>query len=178
MSNLFVEIDGRIVSKSKSGGINVGLGMMLAGLGALFQGLGNNSAQKYEKCKKWIKKSRIDEITFEENLIALKSGDDDDNGNPPMVFRNVEGVEVEQPEVERKEEPEFAPAGWWILVGTVRCHVADPEVAKQIVNEPDESKVAMAIQRLADEIAFKPVNQYGSLFEKASEHFETTSKDL
>jgi hypothetical protein len=155
---VFIEVDGYI---SSSGTIPSGIGMMLGGLGSLFS---SNSSESYVPCKRWVRVSRVDDISFEQHDIELKRAP----AQPRLRRADDQG---EEPPLEPEEPAPMAPAGWWITLGTMRFHVFDSEAAEALTKSRDQSEIAKAVLRLADEIALKPSNQDGRMVSEAKSDF-------
>jgi hypothetical protein len=158
---VFLEVDGFIKS-----GISSGVGVLLGGLGSLFNSDGLNGGESYVQCRRWIRISRIEEIFFEDQEIVLSS--------PPRLRRAREDAEEAEQQQHAEITPSKAPNGWWVTLGAMRYHVFDTDAAKALTTMKNESEIAKSVMRLAEEIAYKPANQNGSVVNAANSHYLQT----
>lgn len=89
-----------------------------------------------------------------------------------MQMFQAQVVEQGEANAARDAEEEFedipavyAPAGWYFTVGVLQndeFHIAHEEDGERIAHSVDRDPIAAAIERLADEIAFKPSSLPGS----------------
>lgn len=99
--------------------------------------------------------------------------------NAPRL-RDDNGIE-DNDDLEDEEKLIYAPYGWWILtrsgVTTTKYRCAKPEQIQTLIDKKSYDETAVAINRLADEIALKPSTQMGSLVLDAAERYHKFASD-
>lgn len=165
MKALYLEVDGYIQCTSSSSTMG-----LLGGLfGNLLGSLGSSGDEEWVSCKKWIRCSRVDEISFEEHDVKLKK-----SAPAPRFAPAQDGNGPPVPLPVEEEEPAFAPAGWWIHAGFpngTRYHLANPDDGVALSKSQIDGDVSEAVLRLATEIALKPSSIPGAEAQRTQEHF-------